>query len=107
MHQPLKLIPRCSNALAKRRRRKSSNQFLVADPASGNLIALNPPKDTIRSVDLMAAMELAKAGNGSKAVMDLVHPFRLKGPNPRPDLFRVVFKALTLTVKKSNAESSQ
>ena len=93
--------------MANRRRRKSSNQFLVADPASGNLIALNPPKDTIRSVDLMAAMESVKAGNGSKAVMDLVHPFRLKGPNPRPDLLRVVVQAMTLTIEKSNAESSQ
>lgn len=101
MHQPLKLIPRCSNALANRRRRKSSNQFLVADSASGNLIALNPPKDTFRMVDLMAALESAKAGRDPYAIRELLEPYKLNGPNPRPDVARCVMKAFEIFVKSS------
>ena len=50
-------------------------------------------------------MDSAKDDRG-QAVLALVHPFRLDGPNPRPDLVRVVFKALRIAVAKAEAESA-
>ena len=88
-----------------RRHRKSRNQFFVPDPVTGQQIALNPPKGTVSGKDLWTAMDSAKDDRG-QAVLALVHPFRLDGPNPRPDLVRVVFKALRIAVAKAEAESA-
>ena len=77
----------------------------MPDPVTGQQIALNPPKGTVSGKDLWTAMDSAKDDRG-QAVLALVHPFRLDGPNPRPDLVRVVFKAFELAVTKAQAESA-
>ena len=67
---------------------------------------MNTPKGTFHPRDLSAAMDSVRAGNGTEAVMKLVHPYRLDGPNPRPDVLNCVFKAMGLAIAKAEAEQA-
>ena len=52
-------------------------------------------------VDLMAALESAKAGRNPYAIRELLEPYKLNGPNPRPDVARCVMKAFEIFAKSS------
>ena len=84
---------RCNGALAQRRRQKS--RFYVTHAVTGALHQVNTPSGTFHPERLVRALESVRSGHDPEAVMKLVEPYRLDGPNPRPDVLNSIFAAMT------------
>ena len=91
MHAPSD--SRCNGALAQRRRQKAGTY--VAHPVSGARHKITTPAGTFPPVELVQALESVRSGHDPEAVMKLVEPYRLDGPNPRPDVLSSIFAAMT------------
>ena len=83
---------RCNGALAQRRRQNS--RFYVTHAVTGARHVVNTPAGTFHPERLVRALELVKSGQDPKAVSKLVEPYRLDGPNPRPDVLDSIFEAM-------------
>ena len=87
------LIPEATSSLT---RRKQKTRYFVTHPITGNRHAVNTPQGTFHPSDLIAALESVRAGNSQDAVMELVEPYKLDGPNPRPDVLHCIFTAMNI-----------
>ena len=83
---------RCSGALAQRRRQKT--RFYVTHAVTGARHQVNTPPGTFHPERLVRAWELVKSGQDPEAISKLIDPYRLDGPNPRPDVLRAIFAAM-------------
>ena len=84
---------RCSGALAQSRRQKT--RFYVTHAVTGVRHQVNTPPGTFHPERLVRALESVRSGHDPEAVMKLVEPYRLDGPNPRPDVLSSIFAAMT------------
>ena len=83
---------RCNGALAQRRRQKA--RFYVTHTVTGARHQVNTPPGTFHPERLVRALELVKSGQDPEAISKLVKPYRLDGPNPRPDVLSSIFAAM-------------
>ena len=84
---------RCFCALARRRYNQPKPVF-VTHPVTGMRHLVKTPPGTFHPERLVKAMESVKSGKDPDAVMKLVRPFGLDGPNPRPELLSCVFQTM-------------
>jgi len=84
---------RCFCALARRRYNQPKPVF-VTHPVTGMRHLVKTPPGTFHPERLVKAMESVKSGKDPDAVMKLVRPFGLNGPNPRPELLSCVFQTM-------------
>lgn len=102
MHAPSD--SRCNGALAQRRRQKVGTY--VTHAVTGARHKITTPPGTFAPGELVLAMESVRSGHDPEAVMKLVEPYRLDGPNPRPDVLSSIFAAMAAVGGFSNKPMS-
>jgi len=85
---------RCICALARRRRNQQTPVFVI-HRETGHRHRINTPDGTFHPERLKKALELVESGDDPQAVFKLVDPYRLDGPNPRPDVLSCIFSAMS------------
>jgi len=84
--------------------------FQILNPINGEKLPLRTSEGIFRAKDLAMAVESVidstlGAGGDELALYKLAEPYRLDGPNPRPDALKCIFKAMNLMLHPAALEN--